>query len=688
MEMEGKARWLVACAAGIVTLLAGFAARRSPLAGGTVSLSSYGLVDSVPLEISASNLEYGLASAAGVGYPWLREASLVEPFRETTLRAVGCELTSEVWRYEWEVRAVSGAKSASAVATFAATGVSASHTFTRLGQYEATLRETRDSTAAEVDALARWVAQLDENDVESRSRSMMRSLGQATTLRTTRRSRTRTLYCRYVRRDIRRMSEGDRDNFFSAFLTLATVGATEGRRLYGDSYLPLDHFVALHLELAADRIDDHMHDGLGFLTMHVGLTAFFERGLQAVDPSIAHPFWDYTYDDALFKSTYGAHTPLDTRFWSLDDLWSDSWFGSAENDQHTVTSGRFAYQRVPTRSASADATGVDSRQSVANPYGYLRAPWNANAKPFVTRVHQLCGGDALADFGWPSCEAHHNLTFTTTSFYEWAWKVSYAAHGPVHAAIGGTFQCKEEFDALREIPMLEEDVRSLRTLSFVILKSGWRAGLVELPKSCSLDTPRAECSPRCEGLEAAASMENISKLEELWQVLFQGSRLCETCYDHAAKLAALTTVCNTPIAPGDQLEASSAVDVSFWPVHPTLERLWAYKKLLSLTGSDDTSATLAPTSSGAFQTEAWSNQDEGPTQYCHNNGCKGHHPADVVPFPVQAQYEDTGFEARTLSNIELYHLMDPHYSRLTYVYADFDWDHCEQMGVKFPALRK
>ena len=193
------------------------------MAGGTVSLSSYGLVDSVPLEISASNLEYGLASAAGVGYPWLREASLVEPFRETTLRAVGCELTSEVWRYEWEVRAVSGAKSASAVATFAATGVSASHTFTRLGQYEATLRETRDSTAAEVDALARWVAQLDENDVESRSRSMMRSLGQATTLRTTRRSRTRTLYCRYVRRDIRRMSEGDRDNFFSAFLTLATA---------------------------------------------------------------------------------------------------------------------------------------------------------------------------------------------------------------------------------------------------------------------------------------------------------------------------------------------------------------------------------------------------------------------------------------------------------------------------------
>ena len=47
-------------------------------------------------------------------------------------------------------------------------------------------------------------------------------------------------------------------------LVVRQVGATEGRRLYGDSYLPLDHFVALHLELAADRIDDHMHDGLGW----------------------------------------------------------------------------------------------------------------------------------------------------------------------------------------------------------------------------------------------------------------------------------------------------------------------------------------------------------------------------------------------------------------------------------------
>ena len=90
-----------------------------------------------------------------------------------------------------------------------------------------------------------------------------------------------------------------------------------------------------------------MHDGLGFLTTHVALTAFFERGLQAVNPKVTVPYWDYTRDDATFKALYGKHTPLDARFWSLDDLWSDDWYGSAENGFHTVTAGRFAYQRVP-----------------------------------------------------------------------------------------------------------------------------------------------------------------------------------------------------------------------------------------------------------------------------------------------------------------------------------------------------
>ena len=572
----------------------------------------FGAVMSAALSVDTWNAEY--ENRAGVGYPWLVEGRVVEPWRETTLSAHAYD---EKRDYSWTVTDGGGE-------AWTASGVEVVRTFTALGEYTAVVTESRSDRVG-----------------------------------------TATLYCRYVRRDVRDLKASDREAFFDAFRTLASVGAAEGKRTYGERYRSLDDFVALHLELAADRVDDHMHDGLGFLTMHVALTSFFERGLQAVNPAVAVPYWDYTRDDAKFKAAYGARTPLDARFWSLDDLWSDDWFGGAENGFHTVTSGRFAYQRVPK--ATAD--------HVANPYGFLRAPWNANARPFVTRVHQLCGADALSGFGWPSCGTHHNLTFETTSYYDWAWRASYGAHGPVHAAVGGTYQCKDEYDSLEAIPMVKADVESLRVMSFVVLKSGWRAGIVEMPEACSSDAPRTDCKPKCPALEDAGKFKNISALEDMWQVLFQGARLSKS-YDHDAKVQALRTICTTPIAPGDQLEASSPVDVSFWPVHPTLERLFQYKMLLGL-GDDATHG---------FANTQWANPD-GMTMYCHNNGCKGHHPYDVVPFPIFAANDGADFEARSLTNLELFNLLDPSDHRLPYVYDAFQWDHCEAQGVVFPRLR-
>lgn len=605
-------RWAAAAACAATLAVASLCYAGGGLGAAVSRRFDFGAVLTSSLSIEAGGADY--ATRPGVGYPWLVEGRVVEPWRETTLSARAYDERRD---YDWTVTDAAGA-------AWTASGVEVSRTFTALGQYAAVVAESNSDRRA-----------------------------------------TRTLYCRYVRRDVRDLAAGDREAFFQTFATLAAVGAAEGKRTYGDRYRSLDDFVALHLELAADRVDDHMHDGLGFLTTHVALTAFFERGLQAVNPSVTVPYWDYTRDDALFKARYGNRAPLDARFWSLDDLWSDGWYGSAENGFHTVTAGRFAYQRVPR--ATSD--------HVANPYGYLRAPWNANARPFVTRVHQLCGADSLSGFGWPSCGTHHNLTFQSNSYYAWAWKASYGAHGPVHAAVGGTFQCKDEYDGLADLGVLPQDVESLRVMSFVVLKSGWRAGLVEMPAACSSDAPRADCKPKCPLLEDAGRFRNISALEDMWQVLFMGARLSRS-YDHDTKVGVLKAVCTTPIAPGDQLEASSPVDVSFWPVHPTLERLYMYKALLG--ASENATA--------GFETTEWANPD-GPTQYCHNNGCKGHHPYDVVPFPVHAEANGSNFEARSLTNLELFNVLDPTEHRLPYVYDAFSWDHCEAQGVVFPRLR-
>jgi hypothetical protein len=38
-------------------------------------------------------------------------------------------------------------------------------------------------------------------------------------------------------------------------------------------------------------------------------------------------------------------------------------------------------------------------------------------------------------------------------------------------------------------------------------------------------------------------------------------------------------MCEAGTMEGDQLEAGSPFDISFWPIHPTIERLWHFKKL-------------------------------------------------------------------------------------------------------------
>merc|ERR1711988_1434890 len=39
--------------------------------------------------------------------------------------------------------------------------------------------------------------------------------------------------------------------------------------------------------------------------------------------------------------------------------------------------------------------------------------------------------------------------------------------------------------------------------------------------------------------------------------------------------------CNTPFSPGEQIEAASPIDVSFWPIHPTMERLMQCKRIVN-----------------------------------------------------------------------------------------------------------
>ena len=70
-----------------------------------------------------------------------------------------------------------------------------------------------------------------------------------------------------------------------------------------------------------------------------------------------------------------------------------------------------------------------SSDDLHSPYGYMRAPWNLNPSPYVTRYHKLCGiapeatymndnslVKEISDYHWPTCGSHWELTFGETTW--------------------------------------------------------------------------------------------------------------------------------------------------------------------------------------------------------------------------------------------------------------------------------
>ena len=182
------------------------------------------------------------------------------------------------------------------------------------------------------------------------------------------RTTTRSLVCRYVRREIRRLSDRDRELYLDALHQISSLRAEAGRAKFGERFFNLAHFATLHLTLAGTREGDQLHDGLGFLTGMIALSASFERALQAVNPALALPYWDFTYEGNLVRDAGTLQAAWNTPLWSdgsaLHHDGSLAWFGEARKSHHAVINGRFAYQTI-TR---------DPSYEVHSAYGCLRAP--------------------------------------------------------------------------------------------------------------------------------------------------------------------------------------------------------------------------------------------------------------------------------------------------------------------------
>ena len=463
------------------------------------------------------------------------------------------------------------------------------------------------------------------------------------------------ILARYIRREIRQLTSGDRNLWLNTMKTLWDVKTAEGVELYGPSYMDITDLTTYHVTLSSDMTCDHMHDGLGFMTQHLGLTLMFEQAMQAVDPRVSLPYWDFTID----------RWHLDTG--NLTSLWQSPIFradvlGNVNRDTLTIQEGRWKGIKIADNQWSG----------THNSYGYMRAPWNNNPQPHLTRVPDMCGYTGTTI---PSCVEHYFL-LTSDTWYDFAWIMPYDPHGTVHEVIGGTFHCNETTHDIEAYihnniqcnypqSQCDEEVETfmafLRSNAFVTLKDMYRAGQLSLPDYCSVDTPFSECHATC---------DSYSDIDTYWETMFAWWEDVDD-FDwltDTLKMGVVDMMCDGGIgADGDQLESGSPMDPSFWSIHPTMERIFVFKKI-----------------SNTFEDEDW------PTHGAASvTNCTGHQKTSTVPFKFSLKNGDdkgNAFDETLLTNEEVYDLLDPSTSDMPYIYQDFAWKHCEWYGYNFADL--
>ncbi|CAM9627360.1 unnamed protein product [Pylaiella littoralis] len=645
-----------------------------------------------PLSFTALNFYHVRDGKPALDYPWLKDVKLIEPHRETTLAVSAPRKGLE---YRWEIR---GDSSASAVHT----SVDGAEAIVVL---ETKHLEENLVTLEEVDAEGRVLRRLCEK-----------------------------VMVKYVRREIRTLTDEEREELFDAMFELWRVRVEDGdgREVYGDSYSDIWAINRLHFKAASPQFCDHFHDGLGFLTSHSLLSNTFEHSLQQVNPKLTLPYWDFTIESS--SAGAAAAEGLDNMFGSeiKTPLLQESWFGTTDPATNMVQNGRWAFTQIPKMRPN------NPGQIEPDVYSNLRSPWVVNDRPFITRgMGKMCQSRAEDFYKWPTCEMHHDLVTSFTNFYSWVWESLYDPHGAVHIWIGGVLDCEETYAGDVGELVGTDTASDLAMLAFVHRKDMFRAGIFSCEgKAPVSETPDDVSEPAVTSekrlRERRSSAGERSRWFRSWshtaassrprrhdrnrhivsparRLLFeagvcgchgydltQGDDFLEIFdmlvfieeltpdLDEDTKRKLVATLCSSKVNDGDHLQSSSSLDPSFWSTHPTMERLWMYTVLTGQITDytwPDSDVTLTA-SDGTAYTESISKYSED---------CLGHRGSDVFPFDLLAGDShdftvQTGIKGNPsdggniFTNREVLGALDPRMNALSYVYDTFEWKHCEADG--------
>ena len=193
-----------------------------------------------------------------------------------------------------------------------------------------------------------------------------------------------TMAARYVRREIRSVSDADRETFLTALKVMYTLSDDEGQALYGSKFHSAGFYAAKHLNGAGVSDCDHWHDGAAILVKHMAYTLQVEQTLQSINAAIAMPYWEYGMDAYLYDS------------WSDSPMFQADWFGEEPtNTDHVISDGGL-WDGVEVVDGTSygedwDIASTGSINPFSNAYGQLRSPWNNNNNTLISRMSTTYG---------------------------------------------------------------------------------------------------------------------------------------------------------------------------------------------------------------------------------------------------------------------------------------------------------
>ena len=461
---------------------------------------------------------------------------------------------------------------------------------------------------------------------------------------------TNSLMCMYVRREFRSLTDDDLAASLDAMHVMWEYSSSEGKGKYGEAFYSADFFSNIHNYNAGWRDADHIHEGLGFLAQHVKLTNMFEASMQAVDPSVTLFYWDFTVDTKQGLNIY------DTPYFSADV------FGSITKPSSETIGWSYAYDslkdaRIPDGRWKNLKTEVnEAYPELWNAFGYMRAPWNMNPNQYISRY-------ATTDVNLPGC-GNYKEWFEEKDFEASMKMAAYGPHSTTHTAIGGVYGC-DVLDSMLADGLINSAADQLE----ICLK--WGFYIKEYYRGNYL-TPKSDCSLDSDSC-FVCNDDSLNDMKEM----MKGSSLSNYLPEDLSEDQWNTWrdfVCNGAahkIFVGDHLESASPADPSFWPIHPTQERLLQARYANG--GFWDFSWPTLGTA-GEYVCNHFECYDDETLEFKTSDTacCTGHYEYDRLFYPGDRNtlFGDT--------NRQVLDDLDASSSKygMSYIYDSFYWDHC------------